>query len=169
MSTPATGVFHAIQGDRSRSLEGVPLAGIRARAVAFLIDLAVVVALFGLTALPGALRDGAADPAGRIVVSIDLFDSLRGLLLLVAYFGVATFLGKGQTPGKRLQHIRVVSLVHDRLTLWHSVERALGYAASALEGGFGFIQYFMHPNRQTVHDRIAETIVIVDPGSGAGP
>jgi hypothetical protein len=38
--------------------------------------------------------------------------------------------------------------------------RSLGYGASALEGGFGFIQYITHPNAQTVHDRIAETIVV---------
>lgn len=31
-----------------------------------------------------------------------------------------------------------------------------------LEGGFGFIQYFIHPNHRTVHDRIAETIVVKD-------
>jgi uncharacterized RDD family membrane protein YckC len=61
--------------------------------------------------------------------------------------------------------IRVVSLAHDHLTLSHSLERALGYAASALEAGFGFVQYFIHPNRQTVHDRIAETIVVVEPRS----
>jgi uncharacterized RDD family membrane protein YckC len=44
--------------------------------------------------------------------------------------------------------------------LWHAIERALGYGASALELGFGFLQYFIHPNKQTVHDRIAETIVV---------
>jgi uncharacterized RDD family membrane protein YckC len=49
------------------------------------------------------------------------------------------------------------------LSLWHCIERALGYAASALEAGFGFAQFFLHPNRQTVHDRIAETIVVADP------
>lgn len=76
------------------------------------------------------------------------------------YFGLATYFGKGRTPGKRIMKIRVVSLVHDRLSLWHSIERALGYAASALE--FGFMQYFVHPNRRTVHDRIAETIVVDD-------
>jgi hypothetical protein len=54
----------------------------------------------------------------------------------------------------------VVSLVHERLTLWHCMERTLGYSASSLEGGFGFLQYFKHPNCQTVHDRIAETIVV---------
>jgi len=36
--------------------------------------------------------------------------------------------------------------------------------ASFLEFGFGFVQYFIHPNRRTVHDRIAETIVIREPG-----
>jgi hypothetical protein len=29
-----------------------------------------------------------------------------------------------------------------------------------LEGGFGFVQYFLHPNHCCVHDRIAETIVV---------
>ena len=59
--------------------------------------------------------------------------------------------------------IRVVSLTHHRLSLWHSIERALGYGASALELGFGFVQFFIEPNRRTVHDRIAETIVVKEP------
>jgi uncharacterized RDD family membrane protein YckC len=71
--------------------------------------------------------------------------------------------GKGQTLGKRIFRIRVVSLVHPQLTLWQSIERALGYGASMLGGGFGFLQYFVHPNRCCVHDRIAETIVVKDP------
>ena len=48
----------------------------------------------------------------------------------------------------------------ERITLWQSVERALGYGASALEGGFGFVQYFLYGNHCCVHDRIAETIVV---------
>jgi uncharacterized RDD family membrane protein YckC len=58
--------------------------------------------------------------------------------------------------------IRAVSLVERRLSLWHSFERALGYGASALEAFFGFFQYFIHPARRTVHDRIAETIVVTE-------
>jgi uncharacterized RDD family membrane protein YckC len=76
---------------------------------------------------------------------------------------MATYFGSGRTPGKALLGIRVVSLTHDRLSLWHSVERALGYGASMLECGFGFFPYFIHPNKRTVHDRIAETIVVLDP------
>jgi uncharacterized RDD family membrane protein YckC len=86
----------------------------------------------------------------------------RALAFVVAvgYFALATFIGKGSTPGKKLLGIKVVSLVHPHMSLWHCIERALGYAASSLEAGFGFLQYFTHTNRQTVHDRIAETIVI---------
>jgi len=86
-----------------------------------------------------------------------------GLVVVALYFGLGTYLGHGQTPGKRLLRIRVVSLVHGHLSLWHAVDRALGYGVSVLEGGFGFFQYFLHPNRQTAHDRLAETIVVKEP------
>jgi len=56
--------------------------------------------------------------------------------------------------------IRIVATNHEHLSLWHSIERSLGYYASSLEFGFGFLQYFIDYNRRTVHDRIAETIVV---------
>ena len=80
---------------------------------------------------------------------------------LVLYFAILLYLGRWPTSGKQLCGIRVVSLTHERLGFWHSLERALGYGASALEFGFGFIQYFLRDDRRTVHDRIAETIVVV--------
>jgi uncharacterized RDD family membrane protein YckC len=89
--------------------------------------------------------------------------SFRGSL-----FRLDALLGQGRTLGKRILGIRVISLVHDRITVWQSMERALGYGASFLEGGFGFIQYFTHPNRCCVHDRIAETIVVNDKKRSAG-
>ena len=42
------------------------------------------------------------------------------------------------------------------------MERILGYGASTLELGFGFLQYFIAENRQTVHDRIAGTVVVAE-------
>jgi uncharacterized RDD family membrane protein YckC len=73
---------------------------------------------------------------------------------------IQIYLPEGNPRGKALLGIRTASLVHEKMTLWHSIERALGYGASLLEFGFGFFQYFIHPNRRTVHDRIAETIVV---------
>jgi uncharacterized RDD family membrane protein YckC len=81
----------------------------------------------------------------------------------LVYYGFFLKIFNGRTPGKKWMGIRVVSLVNERLTLWQACERTLGYGASALEGGFGFVQFFINPNRCCVHDRIAETIVIEDP------
>jgi uncharacterized RDD family membrane protein YckC len=105
-------------------------------------------------------RAGVLHLRGTTMLHIGFFSNWYSVAWLVVYFGITTYLGHGQTPGKRLFRIRVVSLAHEKLSFWHSIERALGYGASALEFGFGFVQYFIHPNRRTVHDRIAETIVV---------
>jgi uncharacterized RDD family membrane protein YckC len=82
----------------------------------------------------------------------------------ILYFGILLWKGKGRTPGKRVMRIRVVSMVHRHLSFWHSVERALGYGAAALEGGFGFVQFFIHPYRRCAQDRLAETMVVTERG-----
>jgi uncharacterized RDD family membrane protein YckC len=149
--------FDPSEVHRRQSLKGLPLASFGRRAIAFLIDIGIVALLIGIYALPGTLQ--SMSKTGDFKMNIDPFHGWE-ILSLPLYFGLWTYFGHGQTPGKRLMKIRVISLVHEHLTLWHSVERSMGYGASILEGGFGFMQYFIHPNRQTVHDRIAETIVI---------
>lgn len=139
-------------------LQGVALASFRSRALAFLIDTAIVGLLLFAPSLWSNTIALKSDESFELSLE---YGSLVSVAVAVLYFALATFFGKGATPGKRIVGIRVVSLVHSHLSLWHSVERALGYAASSIEAGFGFLQYFTHPNRQTVHDRIAETIVIV--------
>ena len=76
------------------------------------------------------------------------------------YFTLTTFFLKGQTFGKRIFKIRIVSLYHDRISFWHCLERSLGYVASTLEFGLGFVQAIWNHNRMTLHDKIAETAVI---------
>jgi uncharacterized RDD family membrane protein YckC len=84
------------------------------------------------------------------------------IIVPALYFGLFLWRWNGRTPGKRLLKVRVVSLVHRRMTFWHSVERALGYGAAALEAGFGFFQFFIHPYRRCAQDRLAETIVVTE-------
>ena len=79
---------------------------------------------------------------------------------MLLYYGLANYLGNGQTPGKWFARTRAVSLMHERMAFWQSVERALGYGAAILEGGLGFAQYFWQPNRMCAQDRLAETIVV---------
>jgi uncharacterized RDD family membrane protein YckC len=143
-----------------RELEGRPLASFKARGAAFVIDFFLCFALFLVGLFSGARVAGRF---GLLTENVNLkfdFEHWYSLAALVVYFGLCTYWGNGRTPGKWLVGIRAVSLVNERMTLWQSFERALGYGASLLEFGFGFFQYFIHPNRRTVHDRIAETIVV---------
>lgn len=76
------------------------------------------------------------------------------------YFTFFPFWLKGQSPGKKLLRIRAVRLIGKPLTLFTCFERAGGYSASVATLGTGFLQAFWDAQRQTIHDRIAGTVVI---------
>ena len=160
-------VFEARETHRFAELDGVELADFWQRAVAFAID--AVLALLSVLALSLLVALGVFlwgwVTTGDTTHRNYRIEGEEGRILLftiapVLYFGLTGWLSNGRTLGKRLTGIRVVSLVHEHMSLWHSVERALGYGAAALEFGFGFVQFFIHPYRRTVQDRIAETIVV---------
>lgn len=88
------------------------------------------------------------------------FENWYSTILPVVYFSLVVWMTNGLTLGKWWTGIRIVSVSHERMSFWHSLERALGYGASLLEAGSGFMQYLVNPTRQTVHHRIAETIVV---------
>lgn len=76
------------------------------------------------------------------------------------YFTAFLAFWRGQTPGKRLLGMRVVRLDGKPMTLWASFERFGGYAASIFTGLMGFIQILWDRNRQGMHDKIVETVVV---------
>ena len=151
--------FNPHETARLIELDGVKLAPFFRRAAAFYIDLIIaipvaVAMIAGYTYFIGGFKD-------NVNLKFEFnFENWYSLVGLVLYFGLATYFGNGKTLGKKLLKIRVVSLTHSKMTFFQSIERSLGYGASFLEGGFGFIQFFINPNRKTVHDRIAETIVV---------
>jgi uncharacterized RDD family membrane protein YckC len=165
-------LFNPHETARAQSLAGAPLAPFSRRFAAILVDLGIVV----LTQLPFKLGlkylleerlhiNEHVYQSAHVQARFDLERTLdlAWTLWLVLYFGVIVWKTNGFTPGKRLMRIRIASLSHTRISFWQAVERALGYGASALEGGFGFIQFFLNHNRLCTHDRIAETIVVLDP------
>jgi|SRR5580692_2103482 uncharacterized RDD family membrane protein YckC len=156
---------------RADSLAGVPLAGFRQRLAAYVIDCLLI----GLTYIPAMMAleymfqtkmhgNEELYHSGNVAVRFNLEETkhVAWAVWLVLYFGLIGWATNGLTLGKRLMGIRVVSLTHTRISLWQSIERALGYGASALEAGTGFLQYFTARNHCCVHDRIAETIVVND-------
>ena len=156
-------VYLGHESARIAELEGVPLASFATRAMAFAMDMAIAALSFVIVGMTGAaafIKLGWLHD--NVHVDFDPFhhEHWQSVVYFVLFIAASHYLGNGATIGKKIMKIRAVSLVHPRLSLWHSIERALGYGASALEACFGFFQYFLHPNHQTVHDRIAETIVV---------
>lgn len=78
----------------------------------------------------------------------------------MVYFTLALYWMRGQTPGKKIMGLRVVELTGRPLTLILCFSRYGGYAAGLATGGFGFVQLLWDPNRQTIQDKIAHTVVV---------
>jgi len=143
------------------ALEGLELASFARRAWAMAIDFAALVLMLAPITFAIVLWYKLRNVNNaNINIHFDPFENWYSTLLPVVYFGLIVWRTNGFTLGKWLTGIRIVSLGRERITLWQSVERALGYGASLLEAGSGFFQFAVHPNKQTVHDRIAETIVV---------
>jgi uncharacterized RDD family membrane protein YckC len=152
--------FRAHETHRFDELNGLPLASFKKRAMAIVIDFAIIGVFKVLFGLHGH-KDDIEVPRGSFAwMLMEAQETVLELVESTFYFAVALKYGKGQTPGKWLMKIKVLSLTHHEIGWWQSIERGLGYGASILEGGFGFLQYYINRNRMTVHDRIAETIVV---------
>lgn len=151
--------FLAHETRRMDELNGLPLASFKRRALAITIDFVAVWVVRKILHLHGHHESGAVKYSFAWFM-VEGVNEAEELLESALYFAVALKLGKGQTLGKWLMKIRVLSLTHHELSWFQTIERALGYGASLLEGGFGFVQYYINRNRQCVHDRIAETIVV---------
>ncbi|HEU4881435.1 MAG TPA: RDD family protein [Longimicrobium sp.] len=137
--------------------------------------LASVVARDSLDELRGELRDARRENsqlAGRVERAEN-----RGILHFITsfldelglgfgwtglYFTAFLTLWRGQTPGKKLAGVRVVRLNGQPMTLWTSFERFGGYAAGLVTGLLGFAQVYWDRNRQMIHDKIVETVVVRD-------
>ncbi|MCS6991357.1 MAG: RDD family protein [Chitinophagales bacterium] len=148
------------------------------RLVAFLIDLfiiifSIVLLLALLQALGVPVRALKIEGITHVKVEGENLSNAAQILLnlsmavfIIFYFTLSVYLFGGRTLGKWLMRIRVISLYHHRISLWHALERTFGYAASCLELGLGFLQILWNPNRMALHDKVAGTIVIDERRSG---
>jgi len=152
--------------------QDLTLATIPSRSLAIIIDFIIIIFLFFLI---GKINDWIGLGITNIKLvnifhieieakdmresQILLFKTLLGFVPII-YFALITYITNGQSIGKKILGIKIVSIYHHRIGIWHCIERSLGYVASTLELLIGFYQVFWNPNRMTLHDRIAETIVI---------
>jgi uncharacterized RDD family membrane protein YckC len=153
--------FIARETAREDAIDGLLLASFWQRAAGFSIDFVLI----SMVRKPVGSLWKAYVPHDWQHHTLANLPHLLDLPVLIVYFSLALYLGGGQTIGKRIARTRVISLTHERVSLWQSLERAIGYGASFLELGFGFVQFFLNRNRQCAHDRLAETVVVDVSGS----
>lgn len=132
---------------RLDQLKGMPLASCTARAAAFVIDFLLAFLLFLAVLIYGSKRLillGLFHPQSDINLKFDL-QHWYSILFVVLYFGLCTYWGHGQTPGKWLLRIRVVSLTYAHLSLWHALERAWAMALRRSNWALGFCSISFTP------------------------
>ncbi len=134
-------------------------AGFISRFLAYFIDIAVLTVtivafgwfinaiseLFPLDIIPGG--------AFRI-----LFATLAAVLLLFIYF-IFFWTLIGQTPGKMLLGLRVISVDGGPVSPWQAIRRVIGYLISYILY-LGYLWVLIDNRRQGWHDKIANTYVI---------
>jgi uncharacterized RDD family membrane protein YckC len=149
--------FHAHETARMDALSGVPLAAFWQRALGYFVDLMVAVVLWA--PFEFAWRRYVLHEQGHLDMKWD-FHEKGNLVMMLLYWGLVNYFWNGKTVGKWVSRTRAMSLTSERIGLWQSIERVLGYGAAILEGGLGFAQFFWDRNRQCAQDRLAETIVV---------
>lgn len=162
----------------ARAYAAYMAAGDTAAARAIQPQLASVVARDSLDALRGELRQTERERR-ELAGEVDRLEN-RGVLHAIQefldelgigfgwtglYFTAFLTLWRGQTPGKKLAGVRVVRLNGQPMTLWTSFERFGGYAAGLVTGLLGFAQVYWDRNRQMIHDKIVETVVVRERGA----
>jgi uncharacterized RDD family membrane protein YckC len=87
-----------------------------------------------------------------------LLASLGAILLVFVYF-IFFWTLIGQTPGKMMLGLRVVSVDGGSVTLWQAIRRLIGYLVSYVLY-LGYLWILIDNRRQGWHDKIANTYVI---------
>ena len=148
--------YHAHAGTRAELLDGILLATFWQRLLGYCVDLLVAVIIWFPLELSWR-HFFLHETSSHIVWD---FHEAGNIVVMVLYWGLANYFGNGRTPGKLVARTQVLSLTSERMGLWQSIERGLGYGAAVLELGLGFLQFFWDRNRMCAQDRLAETIVI---------
>lgn len=125
-------------------------AGFGARLAAWLIDAVII----GIINVPLNLLAGRLDPGGGNA-AIQVLGGLITVLYFVCFWG-----GSGQTPGKRVMHLRVVGPDGGGIGYGRAFLRYIGYAISGLVFCLGYLWIIWDGEKQGWHDKIAGTHVV---------
>ena len=131
-------VAKRIQTTRDRSG-----AGFWIRSLAMIID--IILISFMQSIFAWVIKIGIITGAGILEMHAETFVDLREFLITITGVSILVFYfiffhgTSGQTPGKKLLHLKVIGTDDKPVDMKKSVNRFLGYIVSALPLYFGFI------------------------------
>lgn len=142
-----------------------PIAGIGSRFVAVLVDHFIQAGAVIVLALIVFAVSAAQGPAGMQKLSGKWF--LAGyifvsFLLFWGYFTLFEALWQGQTPGKRMMHLRVIKDAGRQITLFEALARNLLRVVDYLPGMYlaGIITMLCNKRNKRLGDLAAGTLVV---------
>jgi uncharacterized RDD family membrane protein YckC len=163
---PAAGEKLIIETPEQTSIE-FPLAGIGSRFLAVLIDTLIqgaVLILLGLIFVGLGLGFRSAGFAGSQAAGVWIVAILIFLyfLLMYGYFILFESIWNGQTPGKRLTHLRVIKDSGQPITAIDAVGRNLLRIVDQLPFayGIGVLCSWISPQSKRLGDYVAGTVVV---------
>lgn len=144
----------SVEAAASTAPARVPKASIGRRFLANFIDQIII-----------AVATGCLSSAFGLVVSMGgarwWSDLAGGIVLLIeAMYFIWPYSTDGQTIGKRVMKIKVVSCDGSPLNWGKGLLRTVGYVLSTIPFGFGFLWALWDPDKQAGHDKIAGTYVV---------
>ena len=135
--------------------------GFLTRLVAYIIDSIIVtvvgfiiLAIFGLS--PFGMPQGGAE------VTFTAMNTIGLLLVIVWSWGylIVFWSVRGQTPGKMIMGIKIISTDGGSIGVGKSILRLIGYVISAVILYLGFLWIIWDKDKQGWHDKIAGTYVV---------
>lgn len=122
------------------------------RLVAFIIDMII------LNVVGGVILKATDQPDLMPTWWITIWGVI-GVVIPVVYF-VWPYSAEGQTLGKKILNIRVVSIDGSPLNWRKGILRSIGYISSSIPLGLGFLWSIWDADKQAWHDKIAGTCVV---------
>jgi len=132
--------------------------GFVTRAVAFIVDIVIVIAMISIMGAVANLLEDFLHLGGPTATLLSFGVAVSGLLLWQGYY-ILFWMLLGQTPGKYLMGLRIVKVDGSRVTIGAAIRRLIGYYISAILL-LGYIWVLFDDRRQGFHDKFAGTFVI---------
>lgn len=133
------------------------LAGFKRRLVASVFDSLIL----GLIQWGFFFTLGGTVTSFKVSTGGPMTLQFSGSLLISLLYTIGFWVKRGgQTPGKQIMHIKIITEDPKELDWFTAFIRYIGYWVSGIPLGLGYLWMLFDPNKQTWHDKIAKTYVV---------